>query len=192
MAYQYDAFFSYKRDRESDKWHEVVKNKLEFWLRLELQREDVRIFFDTEVIGPGKKWRKEIVSALKQSRCIICVWSPLYFQSKWCYSEWMTFVRREEMANRGLVMPASFHDGESFPPAAKETQFLDFSPFANTMPKYWETDDAVQFQPLLQQFAHALADMIRNAPPFDEGFPVVELPDNEIPPEKMIERPANG
>ena len=30
MPYVYDAFFSYKRDRESDAWHEKVKAKLEF------------------------------------------------------------------------------------------------------------------------------------------------------------------
>ena len=28
MVYQYDAFFSYKRDPHSDTWHEAVKDKL--------------------------------------------------------------------------------------------------------------------------------------------------------------------
>ena len=50
MAYEYDAFFSYKRDHESDEWHERVKDKLIFWLKQELGRQDIRIFFDTEEI----------------------------------------------------------------------------------------------------------------------------------------------
>src|SRR5437762_14043948 len=41
MAYQYDVFFSYKRDPESDHWHENVKTKLEFWLKHELNRSRV-------------------------------------------------------------------------------------------------------------------------------------------------------
>ena len=103
MNYQYDAFFSYKRDRESDDWHEVVKNKLEFWLKQELERDDVRLFFDREDIRAGMRWRHKMVEALKRSKCIVCLWSPLYFQSKWCGSEWKTFVKREQLAMRPLV-----------------------------------------------------------------------------------------
>lgn len=191
MGYQYDAFFSYKRDSESDEWHKNVKTKLEFWLKQELQRLDVHIFFDTEEIRTGMQFRQKVTSALKQSRCIVCLWSPLYFQSKWCYSEWMTFVRRGEMVNSQLVMPAHFHDGESFPAAAKVAQYLDFSPFANTMPAFWMTVEAVRFQPLLKQFARDLAVMIREAPPYDDTFPIVEVPDDQIPPEGTIGRPAD-
>jgi hypothetical protein len=96
MSYQYDAFFSYKRDRESDQWHEVVKTKLEFWLRQELQKLNVRIFFDTEEIRTGMRWRQKLSDSLKKSRCIVCFWSPLYFQSKWCVSR--------NNSNRGQVV----------------------------------------------------------------------------------------
>jgi len=48
MSYEYDAFFSYKRDRESDQWHEVVKNKLEFWLSPSLPK----------IFLPGRFWRQ--------------------------------------------------------------------------------------------------------------------------------------
>src|SRR5262249_25303408 len=157
-----DAFFSYKRDRESDSWHETVKGKLMFWLKQELQRPDVQIFFDSEDIRAGMRWRDRIAESLKRSRCLVCLWSPLYFRSKWCVSEWMTFMRREDMTKRDLVMPASYFDGESFPPAASARQVLDFSQFASTMPRFWDTDLAVTFeQQRLRPFARDLAAMIR-------------------------------
>jgi len=198
MDYQYDAFFSYKRDRESDAWHERVKVKLEYWLKQELQKLDVRIFFDTEDITTGARWQQKLSTALKQSRCLICLWSPLYFQSKWCVSEWMTFVERETFLNRerpstDLVMPASYFDGDTFPQKAKNRQFLDFSEFASTMPKFWDTELAVKFEnERLRRFAHDLAEMIRKSPPFDEAFPVVEVGEDEVESEKPIARPANA
>ena len=193
MQYQYDGFFSYKRDRESDDWHERVKNKLAFWLKQELQKQDVRLFFDREEIRTGMRWRQKLADALKQSKCIICLWSPLYFQSKWCISEWKTFVVREEQSHRQLVMPASYFDGATFPTAASATQFSDFSQFASTMPKFWDTEPAVKFEELLlRPFARDLAAIIRNAPAYDDGFPIVEAPDDEVQQEETIGRIANG
>jgi TIR domain len=192
MAYEYDAFFSYKRDRESDEWHERVKNKLIFWLKQELQRQDVRIFFDTEEIRTGARWRQKLADALKKSRCIVCVWSPLYFQSQWCISEWKTFIQREQQTQRDLVMPASYFDGETFPPDATAKQFLDFSTFASTMPKFWETELAVHFEEqLLKPFAHDLAAMVRSAPPYNDAFPIVEVPNHQVADAGTIERTAN-
>src|SRR5262245_28914738 len=102
MPYQYDAFFSYKRDPQSDPWHHEVKEKLKFWLRQE-NGANVQIFFDTEEIRTGLRWHQKLADALRGSKCIICVWSPAYFQSKWCVSEWKTFVQREKLCNKDLV-----------------------------------------------------------------------------------------
>ena len=192
MPYVYDAFFSYKRDRESDAWHEKVKAKLEFWLKQELQRLDVQIFFDTEEIQTGMRWRQKLASALKQSCCIVCIWSPLYFQSKWCLSEWTTFLERENLTNSELVMPATYFDGETFPPQATNRQFSSFNDFASTMPSFWTTALADTFErEKLKPFAHDLAAMIRNAPDYDDAFPVMEAPDDQVEEAGTIGRPAN-
>jgi hypothetical protein len=190
MAYQYDAFFSYKRDRESDAWHERVKKKLEFWVKQEPGvGPSVKFFFDCEEISTGMRWHQKLASALKVSKCLICVWSPLYFQSKWCLSEWKTFVAREKIGNWDLVVPASFFDGDTFPSEAKERQFMNFSDFTSTMPRFWDTDSAVQFEEkLLKPFAKDLARMIRAAPPYDETFPIVEESDDNIQTDDTIRR----
>lgn len=192
MPYKYDVFFSYKRDPESDDWHEKVKAKVQFWLKQELGQLNVPIFFDTENIKTGDQWKKRLSGALKQSRCIVCIWSPLYFRSKWCVSEWMTFVQRETLVKSELVVAASFHDGENFPADAQKVQFEDFTDYASTAPQFWETKLAVKFDSLLKEFAHDLAEKIRQAPPFDETFPVEEAPDEKVEPEGTIERVANA
>jgi len=193
MSYQYDAFFSYKRDSESDAWHETVKNKLSYWLKHDLQRQDVRIFFDTEDIRTGMRWKQKLETALRQSRCIVCVWSPLYFQSKWCVSEWKTFVAREQGGKHTLVMPASYFDGDTFPSEASARQFPKFNNFASTMPKFWDTELAVRFEDeKIKPFAHELAKMILSAPPYDDNFPIVEVPDHEVAPQGTIGRAASN
>jgi hypothetical protein len=187
--YQFDAFFSYKRDPESDNWHERVKDKLAFWLRQELQRTDVRIFYDREDIRTGTRWHAKLSSALKSSRCIICIWSPLYFQSKWCISEWKSFVVRSELVRRDLILPASYFDGESFPPEARAVQFSDFSNYASTMPRFWDTELAVEFENnLLRPFASDIAAIIRDAPAYDDAFPVIDALDTEVLGEAIISR----
>jgi len=192
MGYQYDAFFSYKRDPESDGWHERVSVKLTHWVQQGLQRE-VRIFFDREDIRTGMRWRQKLSNALKESRCIVCVWSPLYFRSKWCVSEWKTFAEREKQVNRELVLPASYFDGKTFPDDATATQFMDFSSFASTIPSFWDTQLAVRFEmERLQPFASDLAAMIRNAPPFDDRFPIVEASDAQLKQEETINRIADA
>jgi hypothetical protein len=139
------------------------------------------------------RWRQKLADALKHSRCIVCVWSPLYFQSKYCVSELMTFVQREELAGRDLVMPASYFDGETFPAIATARQFVDFSKFASTMPSFWETANAVEFEDQrLKPFARDLAVLIRGAPAYDEAFPVVEAADDQVASEGTIGRAANG
>jgi hypothetical protein len=215
MSYEYDAFFSYKRDRESDSWHELVKLKLAFWLKQELRKREVKIFFDTEDIRTGARWQLKIASALHRSKCIICIWSPLYFQSKWCISEWMSFVEREQFIERQqaveqgrveqgaslvaqgtkceLIVPASYFDGESFPPVATAREFMNFSDFASTMPRFWDTELAVRFETqYIRPFARDLARTIRSAPPWDPRFPIVEAPDEDVQQEGTIGRPADG
>lgn len=93
--YQYEAFYSYKRDEESNKWHEKVVSKLRYWLKKELAQSDVKLFFDVESIQTTDRWEMKIAEGLRRSKCFVGIWSPDYFQSRWCLSEWHTFLARE-------------------------------------------------------------------------------------------------
>jgi hypothetical protein len=190
MPYRYDVFFSYKRDPESDAWHQKVKEKLEYWLRHELNRPQVEVFFDTEDIRTGQRWHHKLDDALKSSKCIACIWSPVYFQSKWCVSEWTTFEARSQSTGRDLVGPARYHDGDFYPQSAKDRQAPDFSEFASTISTFWSSVWAVDFEKQhLRPFARDIASLIRSAPDFDPDFPLVEAADNLIlKPDIPIER----
>jgi len=192
MDYEYDAFFSYKRDPQSDDWHYQVKEKLRFWLRQELNRDRVEVFFDTEDIRTGEVWRQRLGDALRESRCLVCIWSPLYFQSKWCVSEWRTFAAREQKYKANLVLPAKFHDGESFPATAQSKQMADFRSYTSIMARFWETEKAFEFEAPLRKFARDLAVLIRRAPPYDPEFPIEEAKDQDVAEEPPIGRIARG
>ena len=193
MTYKYDAFFSYKRHSESDDWHKELKNKLEFWLSHELGRQ-AYIFLDTEDIKTGHRWRTKIAGALAESRCLVCIWSPMYFQSKWCVAEWRTFEERGETMNCDLVVPARFHDGQHYPQAAKDRQTSDFRNFVSTVPTFWETRSAAEFESLkLRPFTEELAASVLAAPEFSIDFPLIEDPDVQyITDRPKIGRIANG
>jgi hypothetical protein len=192
MTYEYEAFFSYKRDPQTDNWHEKVKEKLEFWLRMELNVPLGRLFFDRTAIRSGMEWRRKLGDSLKRSKCIICIWSPCYFQSQWCMSEWKTFRARENACGVDLILPATIHDGDYFPNEAKSKQYDDFSEYTSTIRTFWETERADEFEhQKLKSFARDLAALIRNTPPYSDNFPLVESPESEIEEEETIGRPAN-
>jgi len=190
--YKYDVFFSYKRNPESDEWHRKVKDKLQYWLALELQKLEVPIFFDTQEIRTGQQWHDRLADALKSSKAMVCVWSPVYFVSTWCVSEWKTFAKREELVGRNLVIPASYHDGDSFPPKAKDKQQFDMSDFTSTAAQFWNTERADRFEErCLKPFARDVAALVRKAPPYDPGFPVEEAKPEDLAQPQDIGRPGD-
>lgn len=189
--YKYDAFFSYKRDPLSDEWHEKVMSRLEHWIKLELNKEKIDIFFDTEDIKNGERWEKKIVNSLKKSKCLIAILSPAYFNSQWCLSEWKTFINREKDHSAELIVPARYHDGIHYPQEAKDIQSEDFSEYSSTMVAFWETKDAWDFEKVLKAFAKDAAEKIKKAPAYDDSFSVITAEPNDIHPLPPITRIAN-
>ncbi len=191
-GYIYDAFFSYKRDMLSNKWHEKVMSILEYWIKMELNKTDIKIFIDTENIETGEKWQKKIANSLKKSKCLIAMLSPDYFNSQWCLSEWKTFINREKdhgIRFSGLIAPARYHDGNHYPKEAKDIQSVDFSEYSSTMEAFWKTEDAYEFEKVkLKAFAKDVARKINRAPEYDDNFPVVLVDPDVIPPPKSIKR----
>jgi hypothetical protein len=190
MAYRYEAFFSYKRDPRSDAWHQRLKDLIEYFVGNELGI-SASIFLDTEDIQTGERWRNKLGGSLRASKCIICVWSPRYFQSQWCLSEWKTFAKREVQFETDLVVPLRYHDGESFPNDARAKQITDCTSYTSTLPRFWDTDNAVEFEKaVIKPFSIALANHIRKAPPAEE-FELIEADADEVSPEQTIGRPGN-
>lgn len=191
MGYQYDVYFSYKRNAESDPWYSRMRDKLKYWVGIELG-ESPTIFFDREDIHPGHAYEQRMRHALRDSRCLVCFWSPMYFNAPWCQIEWLTFLRRSELTKRDLVLPASVHGREKFPERALQTQFDDFSDYHITNgDRFFSTEKAGEFEAnCIKPFAIRLAHMIGNAPEHDE-FEIADDAGNGLTRSPIIPRPAD-
>jgi|SRR5580658_1115293 hypothetical protein len=173
--YEYDVFFSYKKDPLITEWITNVVSRLEFWLTQELGGRPARIFIDRDHIEIGDRWPDALRHALKHSRGMVSIWSPSYFQSRWCVSEWKSFLARETMVGvetHGLIAPAKFCDGEHFPEEAQQVQLADFSGFSSTIAAFWDGNRAVEFEPSLKAFAASVAAVVRRAPAFQPDWPI--------------------
>ena len=134
IDYKYDVFFSYKRHELTLDWTRQVRKRFEFWLSQELGTREASIFVDEDCIETGEEWPTALAEALKHSRCMVCVWSPSYFQSAWCINEWRSFLQREAILGAPkfrLIAPMKFHDGEHFPEEAQKTNWIDVSKICN-------------------------------------------------------------
>jgi hypothetical protein len=169
------VFFNYKRHGQTVEWTRRVQEYLKLWLSEEIGR-SAQIFFDLELLETGDRWPDKLKAGLKQSRCMVSVWSPLYFQSGWCLSEWKSFLNRETRANlgpHGLIAPVRFHDGDRFPVEARNVQSLDLTPYASALPAFWNSPRSLELEDKVKELAASTAKIINRAPLF-EDWPVVE------------------
>lgn len=174
MDYIYHIFFSYKRDPLTLTWHREVVKRIKLYVcnELNIPQDNLKIFFDEKTIEAGDDWEDELRDAIKTSKCLVAIWSPEYFHSNWCLIEFHSFLDRQEMLNKkGLIIPASYHDGKHFPEVARAIQFLDFSEYASTIDAFWQSVDAVTFDKKLKDFSKNIAKKIDSAPPFHKDFP---------------------
>jgi hypothetical protein len=179
--YRYDVFVSYKRESANKRlvtpWLREVLDRIEYWLRQEMGGQTVSIFFDEESIEIGSDWPGEIRDALLSAKCLLPVWSPEYFRSRWCIAEWKSFLAREELISSmtqrpcRLTAPIKFHDGTWFPPEAQRVQQLDLSPYAATTQAFWASPRAEELDQRIMRFAPALARVVSGAPPYEVGWP---------------------
>jgi len=192
-GYEWDVFVSYRREppgrAQITPWITRVVDVVKFWLGQELGGEDPRMFFDTRVVAVGSRWQVELRRAVATSRCLLAIWSPAYFRSQWCIAEWRSFVKREQLMAAGtcLIVPVKFHDGEWFPDDARQVECLDLSPYAVTMPAFWETRRAVELEEVLQDLARRLAHVVSQAPAYREDWPDLDpfLADVAEPPRNL-------
>jgi cellulose biosynthesis protein BcsQ len=170
-GYQCDVYISYHHSPVLDEWVQEFLALLSFWLSEELARE-ARLFSDNTRQG-GDAWEASVNRALVASRCLLAIWTPSYFQSKRCLTEWQTFQRRENQLNTQLVVPVLFHGRANLPEAARRTEMVDFTRFALTGEGFRRTEIYLDFQKGVQQLAKQVADIIQKAPVFSPDFQVV-------------------
>ena len=175
--YEFDVFLSYKRHERVMHWVEEVYGHIDFWLEQELGGRPTKIFFDKNTIETGANWPDDLKIGAKKSRCMVGIWSPSYFRSKWCIAEWQSFYQRQLLLTdhqHNIILPMRFHDGDMFPSEAQNIQSIDVRKYTFISPSFWNTTKSVELEELIKQLCSNIAKSIRNAPPFDPTWPTPE------------------
>lgn len=200
VDYEYDVFISYRHDYPVGPWvREFLYEPFTGWLTQKLGGWRARVFLD-QAPGPESRARREALSAgdvwpdrLKQalivSKCLVPVFSPDYFRSDWCMSEFETFRERERiLMRRGLVVPILHNGLNHFPLEAQKIQMFDFSQLRSTMPGFMSTPRGVDFEDNVEKFAADVAMKISQVPSFVTGWPVVEIKVGHVEPQVTFQR----
>ena len=175
--YEHHVFVSYPRRGDVMDWlrnhlFPVLKRRLESEMA-----EEPRVFVDKD-IDTGSDWPDFLAHALHRSCCLLTVWSPQFFRSKWCLAEWESMRKREEQLGlrtpenpKGLVYPVVFADGDSFPSEAKRIQAqLDLRDFAYPYPQFKEAAKYLDFHDKVGHVAQELVEMLGRTPQWDSEW----------------------
>jgi hypothetical protein len=176
--YKFDVFVSVKNDEVFGQWLRdhflpLFESYLKNDVIVECHRPIKGIFYYKKSLQPGDPWPDELREAIRESRVAVALCSPEYFYSKWCLTEFHSFLERGRNANAKVVIPASVHDGEAFPEEARNIQAADFSSYVIVGPGFAETKRYTEFQEHLKEFSKRVAKLVHDAPNF-AAWPVVE------------------
>jgi hypothetical protein len=170
-GYHYDVFLSYLHDPPCGRW---VKDHFLPYFLFQLGNalnRHAHVFFDRTGLHLGDNWPLKLHQALAHSRCLLAIWSPLYFQSEWCSNESEIMRFRQEKLGlgtidnpRGLIGGVKINDGIFFPPYAKKSQWADFEKYFIDGPTFYQTPLHAEFQRDIVPLANDVAEVIAGAP----------------------------
>jgi CheY-like chemotaxis protein len=111
MSNQPDAFLSYTRldDEFFGGAITSLRKFLELGVKVVTGQRDFNIFQDVDGIEFGQRWQKRLDEAIVDTRFLIPIVTPLFFQSEACRSELEKFVQHEKVLGRDdLILPIYF------------------------------------------------------------------------------------
>ena len=185
IGYEYDIFLSYSRCRIIKEWVENhLYPMLHGCLEIHLLTKP-KIFIDWN-IEEGEHWKEKLAQTLLKSRSLVTIWSPPYFNSKWCLAELYSFIERQTVLKNenpeeeyNLLFPIIFNDGDKFPQIAKDIQAkYDLTEYTIPFPQFKESHDYIPFYKKIREMAEKLANRIENVPEWNPDWPIV-MPDPE-------------
>jgi FxsC-like protein len=122
----YEFFFSYTRGNSDSYLKEFFKDLSEdVRVRRGLPETTVVGFLDQHDIELGGTWENTIANALQDSKVMVSMYSPGYFQSPYCGKEWEVFMRRCKLFRDRKVQAGEL--GAQLPPSIKPSLWVPFS-----------------------------------------------------------------
>jgi len=148
------------------------------------------IFIDMQ-IETGVSWPIRLKEALRTSRCLLPIWSPQYFRSKWCLAELHTMLEREKILGMrkdhnwsGIIYPVVFKSACLIPPEYRTIQREDLSHLGICASSFRDSPLFQDLETGIQQICDNLRPMILGAPDWQDNWPIITpeaLPSDPFP-----------
>ena len=180
----YEFFFSYSRSNSSpylDQFFEDLCEDLRG--KLGLPPGHPVGFRDKHNLELGAEWEPTLLDALQQSKVMLALGSPAYFQSEYCGKEWAFFRARMAAAKGAGALPPLLKsvvwipiDIARLPARVGELQLLSGAKEAvhNAKGLHYMLKQIVDQRSAYNDFIDALSDEIRHA---GDAHPLPPLPD---------------
>jgi hypothetical protein len=153
-----------------------------------------RVFVD-KGMSRGVDWSAVLGKALLHSKIMVPLFTPPYFESRWCMAEWESMRARERLLGlasadrpQGLVYPILYSDSNNFPDAAKAISRWDFKKLAIPEPVFQKSRDYIRFHRKVTELAEDLVELLKEVPEWQPDWPVIEPPDPPLMPPPTIPR----
>jgi len=187
-GYEFEVFVSYSRRGSVSKWlMNHFYPKFQDCLADQIAPTP-RVFVD-KTMPRGVHWPAKLQKALGRSKIMIPLFTPLYFESKWCMAEWESMRARERLLGlassdcpQSLVYPILYSDSDNFPEEAKKLSRWDFKELATPEPVFQESRDWILFHRKVTELAEDLVGLLQQVPEWRSDWPVIERPDPVLPP----------
>lgn len=185
MSYAHPVFISYKHSPTLDYWLPTYFEPLfqEYLDNFLASHRYKGLIFRDSKLEAGDRWRQKIATLLKSSCTLLTFWSPQYFESPYCWAEWLTFRQREielKMSDSGLVVPVLACEGDAFPQDAELTQAVDLSKFVTKCRGFENMPQFMDFESAVKDLARNVAQRVKASPEFRPDWPVVDFADKSV------------
>lgn len=121
----YDVFISHANKDKLDYVDELYKT---------ICKLGIKVFYDTEEISWGDKWKDVILNGTEKSEFAIIVISENYFGREWTERELDEFLKRQNVSGQKIVLPLlyniSLDDMKNKYPSLEEIQAIDSSKYS--------------------------------------------------------------
>lgn len=181
MPYINDVFISYKRGRINEQWlNDIFLPYFKEYLNNKIRYEAV-VYVDDKGLIPGISFDNELFRNLLYSKCLVSIWSGLYFSSEWCVKEFLTMKHRQEQVNtdpaaqpKSLIWPILYREVDPMPSLIKNIHYLDYSEFNLVGEAFFKTEKFIKFQERLQLDIKTIGTMVLNPPALNPEWQTAE------------------
>jgi len=169
-GYEYDVYISYRRDVLTMRWIEEHFFPM-FLSFLDMESPNgASVFFDKRSVMTGSIWPLELERSLQRSRCLLPLFTPVYFRSELCLRELFTFYEREKCTSTQLIVPLVLFNGQVFPDYVKSLKQFDMQPFFITGSAFSKTSKYIDFESAIRDLAKYVVNIVEKSPPFNADW----------------------